>query len=91
MKALLLLVAGIGGLIETLAPKAVVRAWTKAMYRNAGEAEPRDWVYAAARAEGAVIVLGALVGLYRVATAEDGDGDALDEDGDSDALDAVEE
>ena len=86
MKALLLLVAGIGGLIETLAPKAVVRAWTKAMYRNAGEAEPRDWVYAAARAEGAVIVLGALVGLYRVATAEDGDDDALDEDGD-DALD----
>ena len=86
MKALLLLVAGIGGLIETLAPKAVVRAWTKAMYRNAGEAEPRDWVYAAARAEGAVIVLGALGGLYRVATAEDGDDDALDEDGD-DALD----
>jgi len=49
MKALLLLVAGIGGLIETLVPRAVVRAWTKALYRNAGEAEPREWVYAATR------------------------------------------
>jgi len=71
MKALLLLVAGIGGLIETLVPRAVVRAWTKALYRNAGEAEPREWVYAATRAEGAVVVLAALVGLYGVATAEE--------------------
>ena len=71
MKALLLLVAGIGGLVQTLVPRAVVRVWTKAMYRNAGEAEPREWVPVAARAEGAVIVLGALVGLYRIATADD--------------------
>ncbi|ELZ42775.1 hypothetical protein C471_02245 [Halorubrum saccharovorum DSM 1137] len=83
MKALLLLVAGIGGLIETLVPRAVVRAWTKALYRNAGDAEPREWVYAAARAEGAVVVLAALVGLYGVATAEDDEpadeGDGADE------------
>jgi len=76
MKALLLLVAGIGGLIETLVPRAVVRAWTKALYRNAGEAEPREWVYAATRAEGAVVVLAALVGLYGVATAEEDEPDA---------------
>lgn len=69
MKALLLLVAGIGGLIETVAPRAVVRVWTKAMYRNAGEAEPREWVYAVARAEGVLVVFGALVGLYKLATA----------------------
>ena len=85
MNAKLLLVAGIGGLIETLAPKAVVRAWTKAVYRDAGDAEPREWVYAAVRAEGAVVVLGALVGLYGVATADDArdDGDT-DDDGDPD-------
>ena len=71
MKALLLLVAGIGGLIETVAPRAVVRVWTKALYRNAGEAEPREWVYAVARAEGVVVVLAALVGLYGLATADD--------------------
>jgi len=34
-------------------------------------AEPREWVYAATRAEGAVVVLAALVGLYGVATAEE--------------------
>ncbi|WP_144923415.1 hypothetical protein [Halorubrum salsamenti] len=78
MKALLLLVAGIGGLIEALVPRAAVRAWTKALYRNAGDAEPREWVYSAARAEGAVIVLAALVGLYRVATA--GDDESVDDD-----------
>jgi len=81
MKALLLLVAGIGGLVQTLVPRAVVRVWTKAMYRNAGEAEPREWVPVAARAEGAIVVLGALVGLYRIATAEDdaASGEALDD------------
>jgi len=80
MKALLLLVAGVGGLVQTLAPRAVVRVWTKALYRNAGDAEPREWVYVAARAEGAVIVLGALVGLYGVATAEDDEAVAAVED-----------
>jgi len=73
MKALLLLVAGIGGLVQTLVPQAVVRVWTRAMYRNAGEATPREWVHVATRAEGAVIVLAALVGLYGVATAKDGE------------------
>jgi hypothetical protein len=73
LPSLLLLVAGIGGLVQTLVPRAVVRAWTEALYRNAGEAEPREWVLFAARAEGAVHVLGALVGLFRVATAADDD------------------
>lgn len=90
MKSLLLLVAGIGGLVQTLAPRAVVRVWTKAMYRNAGEAEPRNWVYVAARAEGAVVVLAALLGLYRVATAgNDDDGDDT-ADNDESADDGVE-
>jgi len=71
MKAALLLVTGIVGLIQTLAPRPVVRAWTKAIYRDAGDAEPREWAYAAARIEGAVLVLVSLVGLFRVATAAD--------------------
>ncbi|WP_200530782.1 hypothetical protein [Halorubrum sp. LN27] len=86
MKALLLLVAGIGGLVQTLVPRRVVRLWTKALYRNAGEAEPREWVHVAARAEGAVLVLAALVGLYGVATAEDDEGAAGDAVEDIDAL-----
>ncbi|GAA0717754.1 hypothetical protein J2744_000516 [Halorubrum trapanicum] len=76
MKALLLLVAGIGGLIEAVAPRRAVAVWTRACYRNAGEAEPREWVYAAAKAEGAVVAAGALVGLFRLATADD---EAVDE------------
>ncbi|MDB2237527.1 hypothetical protein PN419_13455 [Halorubrum ezzemoulense] len=72
MKALLLLVAGLGGLIEAVAPRRVVALWTRALYRNAGEAEPREWVYAAAKVEGTLIAAGALVGLFRLATA-DGD------------------
>ena len=71
MKALLLLVAGIGGLIEAVAPRRAVALWTRALYRNAGEAEPRNWVYTAAKVEGALVAAGALVGLYRLATASD--------------------
>jgi len=71
MKALLLLVAGIGGLLEAVAPRRAVALWTRALYRNAGEAEPREWVYAAAKAEGALVAAGALVGLFRLATASD--------------------
>ncbi|MGM0448868.1 MAG: hypothetical protein ACQERM_11575 [Methanobacteriota archaeon] len=76
MKALLLLVAGIGGLLEAVAPRRAVALWTRALYRNAGEAEPREWVYAAAKAEGALVAAGALVGLFRLATAEDETADA---------------
>ena len=57
------------------------------MYRNAGDAEPREWVYAAARAEGAVIVLGALVGLYGVATSEDDEALAADEEATAESSD----
>ncbi|WP_423995080.1 hypothetical protein [Halorubrum trapanicum] len=71
MKALLLLVAGIGGLLEAVAPRRAVALWTRALYRNAGEAEPREWTYAAAKAEGALVAAAALVGLFRLATADD--------------------
>ncbi|GAA0539297.1 hypothetical protein ABNG02_15935 [Halorubrum ejinorense] len=80
MKALLLLVAGIGGLIEAVAPRRAVALWTRALYRNAGEAEPRDWVYAAAKAEGALVAAGALVGLFRLATASDEESEADEAD-----------
>ena len=73
MKALLLLVAGIGGLLEAVAPRRAVALWTRALYRNAGEAEPREWTYAAAKAEGTLVAAAALVGLFRLATAEEAD------------------
>ncbi|ELZ53976.1 MULTISPECIES: hypothetical protein [Halorubrum] len=81
MKALLLLVAGVGGLLEAVAPRRAVAVWTRACYRNAGEAEPREWVYAAAKAEGALVAAGALVGLFRLATADDGETEESDETG----------
>ncbi|WP_435075233.1 hypothetical protein [Halorubrum sp. HHNYT27] len=80
MKAALLLVVGLVGLIQTLAPRSVVRAWTRIVYRDAGDAKPREWVYAVARVEGAVLALVSIVGLFRVATAENGgqeDGDEV--------------
>ena len=80
MKALLLLVAGIGGLIEAVAPRRAVALWTRALYRNAGEAEPREWVYAAAKAEGALVAAGALVGLFRLATASEAETDEAETD-----------
>ena len=75
MKAALLLVVGLVGLVQTLLPRPVVRAWTKAIYRDAGDAEPREWAYAAARVEGAVLVLVSMVGLFRVATAGGDEGE----------------
>ena len=91
MKALLLLVAGIGGLLEAVAPRRAVALWTRALYRNAGEAEPREWVYAAAKVEGTLVAAGALVGLFRLATADDDaavDGEAT-ADGREDAVGAA--
>jgi len=70
MRAALLLVVGLVGLVQTLAPRPVVLAWTRVVYRDASDAEPREWAYVAARAEGAVLTLVSLVGLFRVATAE---------------------
>lgn len=84
MKALLLLVAGIGGLLEAVAPRRAVAVWTRALYRNAGEAEPREWVYAAAKAEGALVTAGALVGLFKLATADE-EGPAAEAEDESDA------
>lgn len=70
MKALLLLATGVIGLIEAVAPRSVVRAWTRVAFRNSNDIEPREWVYAGARAEGVVFVTGALLGLYRLATTD---------------------
>lgn len=78
MKALLLLILGVFGLIETVTPKSVVRLWTKASYRDAKEAEPRAWLPVAVRIEGALLVLVSLVGLFRLATAEASTGEPSD-------------
>jgi hypothetical protein len=50
------------------------------VYSDAGDSEPREWVYVLARVEGAILVLVSMVGLFRVATAEGGAADeAVDE------------
>lgn len=76
MNAALLLVVGLVGLVQTLAPRPVVRAWTRVAYRDAGDAEPREWTYVVARAEGVALALVSLVGLFRVATATDDGGES---------------
>ncbi|WP_058367006.1 hypothetical protein [Haloparvum sedimenti] len=69
MRNHLRLLIGLLGVVELAAPRAVVRGATRVAYRESGDAEPRDWVYTAARIEGAVLTTLALVGLYRSATA----------------------
>ena len=79
MKAALLLGVGVVGLIETLVPRAFVRLWTTVLYRDAGDAEPREFVYAIARAEGAILLLASMFGLFRLATAASDDDDEPDD------------
>ena len=73
MRAVLLLVVGIIGLIELLAPESFVRVLTRVAYRNAGDAEPRPWVHTAARVEATILLGVALGGLFRLARSTDGD------------------
>lgn len=67
MKNHLLLGVGLLGLIELTAPKQVVALFTRIAYRNADDAEPRGWLHTVARIEGLVLVVAALVGLYKSA------------------------
>ncbi len=78
MKRQLFLALGLIGLVEVLAPKTVVRAFTKLAYRNADDAEPRDWFHVVARIEGAILVLVALVGLFQASKGDP----AAEDDGD---------
>ncbi|MFC5134217.1 MULTISPECIES: hypothetical protein [Haloferacaceae] len=79
MRAHLLLAAGILGLIEAVAPGPLVRVLTRVAYRNAEDAEPKPWVLTAAQIEGAVIVAGALVGLFRLARTGSSEPDRRDD------------
>lgn len=67
MKDVLLLAAGVVGLIELLVPDWVVRLFTRVAYRNADDAEAREWLHIAVRIEGAMLVAVALGGLFRSA------------------------
>ncbi|QHS16387.1 hypothetical protein [Halopenitus persicus] len=58
------LLIGLFGLVELLCPRAVVAAATRLAYRTPDDLETREWVYTAARVEGAIFVLLALAGLY---------------------------
>lgn len=65
MKRHVQLVVGLFGLIELLCPRSVVAVATRLAYRAPDSLEIREWVYTAARIEGAAFVLLALFGLYR--------------------------
>ena len=67
MKRHVHLVVGLFGLLELLCPRPVVAVLTRLAYRTPDSLEIREWVYTAARIEGAAFVLLALVGLYRSA------------------------
>lgn len=73
------LAVGLFGVFELLFPRTVVRLATAAMYRGESPGEPRDWVYTAARVEGAILATVGLVSLYRAANVTDDDGTETDE------------
>ncbi|WP_096389251.1 hypothetical protein [Halopenitus persicus] len=58
------LLIGLFGLVELLCPRPVVAVATRLAYRTPDEFETREWVYTAARIEGAIFVLLGLAGLY---------------------------
>lgn len=70
MRNHLRLLFGLLGIVELVAPRLLVRGLTRLAYRQSADAEPREWLYTAARIEGAILTTIALVGLYRAATAD---------------------
>ncbi len=83
MRAIVFLLVGVIGLIETLVPSAVVSAFTRVAYRNTEDTEARPWLRTAVRVEGAVLVLVGLVGLFQTARSAS-DPDEQPEPADSD-------
>ncbi len=71
MRNHLRLLLGLLGVVELAAPRTLVRVATRLAYRESADAEPREWVYTAARLEGVILTTLALVGLYRAATASE--------------------
>ncbi|MFC6753493.1 hypothetical protein [Halorubrum tibetense] len=67
MRALVYLVVGIVGLLETLLPGVFVDAFTRAAYRDTAAVKPRSWFRTVVRIEGAILVLFGLIGLFRTA------------------------
>lgn len=57
---LLRLLALVVGLLELLAPRALVDFWFALAVTDESDAELRPWVYTAARVEGVLLVLWAL-------------------------------
>jgi len=55
MRNHLRLLGGVGGVLYLLFPRKAVALWTRLGYRGRVDAEPREWVYDAARVEGAIL------------------------------------
>jgi len=65
------LLVGLFGVVELLAPRLIVKAFTRFAYRNAEGTETREWAVYAARAEGLVLATLGLVTLYEDAARRD--------------------
>ncbi|MFB6235993.1 MAG: hypothetical protein ABEH81_05485 [Halopenitus sp.] len=65
------LLVGVVGVLYLLFPRKAVALWTHLGYRGRVDAEPREWVYDAARVEGAILTVLALKSLFRAAETDD--------------------
>lgn len=72
MRNHLWLLTGIVGVLYLLRPREAVALWTRLAYRNQGDAEPRNWMYEAARVKGAILAVLALGSLFKAAEGNDG-------------------
>ncbi|MGZ0746320.1 MULTISPECIES: hypothetical protein [unclassified Haloparvum] len=70
MRNHLRLLAGAVGVLYVLAPRQTIALLTRLAYRGGADVEPREWVYDAARIEGAVLTVLALRSLFRAAEAD---------------------
>lgn len=71
MRNHLRLLGGVVGVLYILFPRKAVALWTRLGYRGRVDAKPREWVYKAARVEGAILTVLALESLFRAAEAGD--------------------
>jgi hypothetical protein len=66
------------GVVEALFPRRVVDAFTRLGYEHPDEFEPKPWLVSAARVEGVLLALAALVGIVagKLASRRGSDADA---------------
>lgn len=81
------LLVGLFGVVELLAPRLIVEAFTRFAYRNAEGLETREWAVYAARGEGLVLATLGLVTLYEDAGRRGTEGESGGAEGTADEID----